>query len=521
MRGVIGNRRSYSLVHMTEKTIVNPFVFPSFHKILFIVLIITILLPAISVSWLYVKTLNLALSTITKIVFLSFPINIFIVLPSLTSYFYFYDPKRRIRKERLEEIGNRYPEISSFIHNYSRRLEIESPIILWSDSRYLEAEVFGNHRKIYLKITDGVCRMFLTNRELTEPIILHELSHLKNGDLVRHMIAEKLVKSYLILLSIHVAIFLSTLPFSSEIFFHFHSYWLEYLYVFPTVILYLVNGQLIRVRELYADARTTSIQRNVKKLLTLLRLFASKRSLFDIIKGKLSAIERIKALKDHSLIFIPRVEYGIVLGLLLACYESGITAGVISILPVSISGTIYGSRLLTAIFMVTSFILFSILFLPYYFLIAWKGLKLLIYSMKFYIGLILGYMIYAIYEYDFLIEPIWHEFRRIFLIATVLYLALILQLVSVPIFFAHQSLSRKTKLAIIISITAIPLTLVTITPHLLFILYIVYALLLLILRGFGRCPRCGTKLKDTKDIFICPRCSYRMNEWVFENIESD
>jgi len=499
---------------------INPFAFPFHHTLLFLVLIVTLLLPTISESTLYAKSFMIA-RTISapisaQIIFLSFPL-IFLCFPLLTFFFYLLDPQKKIKKQNLQNMETVYPEVALRISRLSEQIGVRSPMVLWADSPIYQAEVFGNARNIYMKITDGLSEAFLENSKLIEPIILHELSHLKNRDLVKHTIAEKMMKSYLILLCIHAVLFIIARFFVSETFFQFHSSFLQDLYLIPIVTIYLLNGQLLRVRELYADARAASVQKTTGNLITVLRFFASGRGWLDRIKGHPTAMDRVNALEDNTALFTPRIEYGLVFGLLLGYYEEGVGLNLISPFNLSYLDFLPGIMLIS-----TGFILFSVLFLPYQFIVAIKGLKMLAQPIVFLVGLALGFMAYRIYAQRLVIALIQASVLHIVFITAFWFTAVFcLQFALTMLLFTHSSPSKNRKFMLLELISLVPFVLALITLQLLFIPILVYATVLLILykqKSLGKCPNCGAKLRDTKDIFMCPACSYKMNEWVFEDL---
>ncbi len=494
----------------------NPFAFPSYHTILFIILVITAVSPAISIGALYVGLIPLATSIVGKIIFASFSLLTVMGLTLLTLLFYLYDPQRKIRKQHLERIDSRCPELRNFVDQLSGEIDVSSPTILWSNATDYRAVIFGNHRETYLTLSEGFCKMFYVKREFVESTMLHELSHLKNRDLVKHTIAEKLIKSYLILLIVHATFFLATRPFVSEFFFDFHSFWLRELYLVPTLAIYLVNGQLLRVREAYADARVASLQKTTMKLILNLQLFVTKGSWQEKIKGGPTAIERIKMLRDNSWLFIPRIEYGLTLGLLLAFFRSGVSISLISFKFAWNVTLLPEVALLT-----TSFTLFSTMFLPFFFLVAMKGLRLFLQLLKFLAGVAIGFLGYQTYAVRAIADLVLASALNAVLMISLIALALLLAFVMTMILFAYPYFSKNTKFLLVELVLIVFFISAVITPDLLFILMITLGVLLLFpfrKLTLGRCPACGALRGDTMDVFRCPSCCHEMNGSLFDSI---
>lgn len=495
-----------------ENRRINPFVFPSYYSLLFTIFLLALLMPMISISSIYIRFALLVEDLFSRIVFLSFPLSS-LSLPLLTLFFYINDPRKKIKKEGLEKIEKKYPELFNLIAHLSKEVGVNNPITLLKGSMDFHVEVFGNFRSIYLKISDGLCEMLFKSRKLIEPIILHELSHLKNADLQKHTISEKLFKSYIILLCVHTILFIILRPFISGIFFSFHSSWLIDLYIVPTATVYFLNGRLLKIREFYADARVALLQKTTRNLILTLQFFITKPRWQDKLLAKPTALERIRVLRDNKLLFAPKLEYGIVLGLLLGIYRVG--CGVFTVSMFSE----YPDLLLDIILPLTGFALFSVMFFPWHFVVAMNGLRPLFELLKFLAGLALGFLCYELYVMRLIAELVLTSMIYILVVCCLFFFMFILQFALTMVFFTSQSLSRTTKFLLIEVISLLPFLLALITLHLLFIFIITWGILAVFLlkeRAFGRCPNCKTKLKDTVHIFKCPYCSYMMNEWLFE-----
>lgn len=486
--------------------------FPSYHTILFLILIVALSLPVISVSAVYVPSIALSDSIVGKMMFMSFPVATLAGLLLLTPYLYFSGPRRKIRKRHLEMMERRHPHVCNLVQRISNQMTVEPPTVLWSEKTDYQAQVFGNHREIYLEITDGLCKMLDVNRDFFDAVILHELSHLKNRDLVKHTLAEKLVQSYLIVLVFHAAFFVMILPFVSQTFLEFHSIWLTELYVVPTITIYLLNAQLLRVREFYADARVASVQGTIEKLIFTLQLFAVRHNWHEKIGGTPSAVERIKMLRDNTSLFTPKIEIGLTLGLLLAFFNNAVSLSMVSFDAQNIT-------ILLQIPLVTGFALFSMMFLPFFFLVAMQGLKLFLLLSKFLAGVALGFLGYQIYAVRAIADLVLVSAVNTVLIIGILACALVLAFVMTISLFAHPSLSKNTKFLIVELSLIVFLISAFMIPGPPFISTAVLGVVVLILlRKMTRCPACGVAWKEMSDLFKCHSCSYETNQLLFETI---
>ena len=485
----------------------NPFAFPSPYAATFALLIIAILAFQSAISALYLEAVFLpGLPLVSRLAFLSFPLSSLVVFPCLTAYLYLKSPKSRAK--RLEPAG-KYPEVLDLVRRLSARLRVEAPKVLLKGVPTLEAEVFGNHREAYLELGEGLCR---AGERLAEPIIAHELAHLRNGDVTKHCLAEEMVKAFLVTLAFHASLLLSLSPLLSGYFLRFHSSWLRGLYILPLLIVYLLNGQLLRAREFLADARAASLGFG-RGLSIALRLLASKPRLIDRLKGYPGPLERVRALAGSELPFEPGLGYGFAVGVLMGFLEEALE---LDALMAGLGGWAY-EVLPGLLSLSTGFALYSLMALPLHFLACLKGLRVELGQLKFLAGFASGLALYNAYACSFVPELAIRGLAHALLVSLFWLTLSAAQLLLLPLLFAGGPSSRRLKLLALTVAPSLPLGAMVLSPEVglaLLACYVAVPLTLVAVKGIGRCPNCGAELRGFNDILICHRCGFKLNRWV-------
>jgi Zn-dependent protease with chaperone function len=153
------------------------------------------------------------------------------------------------------ELPENQKDLKTVVYQYSRLLKLtQPPQIIWSSTSRLYPSVFWfKTNKIF--ITKSFIDSFSSHIEERNAIILHELSHIKRGDIWKTLLIQCLSAGYLILIStiliLRIAKYLSTLAFT-------HSYLMHTLQtlvpiLFSSLLLLFLNHEILRQREIQAD----------------------------------------------------------------------------------------------------------------------------------------------------------------------------------------------------------------------------------------------------------------------------
>jgi len=268
-----------------ETYLVNPFVFHSEILIYHILMIATSLTPMFLLLENNIPSRN-PLETI--------PVSLLLTgLVCLTFYFYRTYIRRRLIKYGKNSLWVKYPEVAVFVQDLCRKMNIKPPTLLYSEESGLNAFVFGSIKEKYLVVSEGICKKFTASQALVETILLHELSHIKNRDVVQFEIAEALWKTFAILALI-IAVFIA-FPFISFgiVSFYIAIYFGMLFYVLPSLIVYYLNHAIGFWREARADFRAITYVGSspLLRLLNFYAMFPAERSWKNIVSKFFHSIE--------------------------------------------------------------------------------------------------------------------------------------------------------------------------------------------------------------------------------------
>lgn len=499
-----------------NRSIVNPFIFPSELKFYFALILVTTVAPAMGLAFSIWKFLIdsanlLSISLYYQIV----PFLTFVLLPVLSFYFYEKNVKHKLHlpKIRMEE---RYPKISELIEGLCRKLNVRVPATFCLNDEGLNAVAVGFRNKPFLFVSKGLCRQFETFPELVETALLHELSHIKNGDVVYHEIAESLWKSFAL-------VGLVGSLFGLMIYFERPFSWLfmvSLVYAFPSIIIFYLNNELHKWREVYADVRVIAVQRTDRNIITFLRLFCGVPTFGMLHRFKspfiLSNVKRIRIIEDG--IFRHVIERIFLCSIISVLYLFSI------MLFLVFSWNVTGSTWILNVFIILWFLVTVLLLwitaLPYWThtLINRRNLyssilqlftvpiKVTVFSM---IPIIAVQSLFTISEVQICL------FLLVYLLLIVHYLLFCLMLS-----FASLNLKPKAKI-MIPNLFLLILPIETILYYLnmesclgIFVAGVVVAVmsaLLIAAAKYSKCPYCGKDVRQFS-LFKCPYCLRRLNE---------
>jgi Zn-dependent protease with chaperone function len=172
--------------------------------------------------------------------------------------FYRLEPVRILKWQHLEIIP---PEDASDIlkrmHELARVIGLrQTPAFVWNplDSS-VSGLAFGRRGKYSVAITGGLATRFVSAPDEFDAVVLHEMSHLRNGDVSKTYFAVALWRAYVIagLLPFGLSLCLSLASFGTA----FDLFW---RIAVLTLLVFLTRNSILRSRELYADARAVQFE---------------------------------------------------------------------------------------------------------------------------------------------------------------------------------------------------------------------------------------------------------------------
>ena len=173
-----------------------------------------------------------------------------VLLLAATFVFYWVAPARKMKRDGLEPLGSDdAPEVLAVLGDLSRKAGIDPlPSFVWSPTQAAVSGVaFGRRGHYYVSLTGGLVGAFYTDRPAFSAIVLHELAHIRNGDIDR---------TYLAVASFRAFLVVGLLPFLVS------RFWVPSVTLAfgvrllgLTSLVLLTRNEVLRVREFYADLR--------------------------------------------------------------------------------------------------------------------------------------------------------------------------------------------------------------------------------------------------------------------------
>jgi len=182
------------------------------------------------------------------------------LLLSIAAAIYWMLPASKIRRDGLRqlEISNTPPGMMAYLEELCRQAELRrSPIFLLNPySSAASGVAFGRLGCYYVVLHAGLIKLFQDDRPFFRAVVLHELAHMRNGDINKTYFTISIVWSFLLtaLLPWIVSQFINQFSYQSIL----NVFTLGWPVLILTVLIYLIRNALLRARELYADVRAST-----------------------------------------------------------------------------------------------------------------------------------------------------------------------------------------------------------------------------------------------------------------------
>lgn len=180
-----------------------------------------------------------------------------LLLLLVAALIYWYYPKwkvyrRQLRRLELEDA----PDIVAYLEDLCREVQLSrAPMVLWDPlNPAIYGLAMGRLGRYYIVISGGLVTRFYTDRPVFRAVVLHELAHLRNGDVDRTYFTVAVWRAFLIValgtLLVVQLWYRNTSPFTTAT--------LTLGVVALTVLVYMMRNGVLRAREIYADVRASA-----------------------------------------------------------------------------------------------------------------------------------------------------------------------------------------------------------------------------------------------------------------------
>lgn len=503
-----------------DRVLVNPFAFPSETTFYFVLMIFS--LSSISIG----PSISILRHTYSfKPVFIWVVLALFtlIALPTLTIFFYRREIKRRVRaydRIRMEE-GSK---ISEVVSSLCKEMGIRTPVVFYVKSDNLgDLLVFGSKGQYYMVIPNIISRFFATFPDIAKTYLLHELSHIKNKDVIQHEVAESIWKSSVTVAFVNI-LYGSLMSYLFPEFNPDIRGWillLFFMYLVPAFLIFYLNSLIQRTREIYADLRVIVLQRSNRNLVAALRFVPSTATFFSklISPFRPSTTKRIKFAKEDV---SKRI------------YEKGLVCSTFS--GLSFYGIIFylfGApeneliyTLSGIIWLIMTILLFSIVLPPYW---IYRSLRVkshfefyiepFVSSFKASLPIFFTVLLLLIFARAPLDMAYLFPMLYFFLLGHKLITIYALSLISLKSSKIKVLLSELFSIGTIYIMILMLLSYLDYVSHLhttiLISLFLIAFFLFVVISDakYSKCPYCCKKIKEISSrLFKCPYCHHRLNE---------
>ena len=256
-------------------------------------------------------------------------------------------PRWIIRRKRLVPLtAADAPEVVAYLHDLCRDCGIASPPrFVWSPlAMWSGGLAFGRVGARYVSLTGGLVATFYTDRGAFRAVVLHELGHLRNRDVDR---------TYLTMAVWYAFVALAVVPLVPTLLDErggaVRSIGLRLLAL--AVLVYLTRNAVLRVREVYADARAAGAAGGSGGLRRMIENTrgADRGPWRWLLRVHPHPRDRIAALDDADRLFRPGLWEALVAGIVLTLvYHQLVT--LLSFLTSSATTTVWLAALAVAPF---------------------------------------------------------------------------------------------------------------------------------------------------------------------------
>lgn len=180
------------------------------------------------------------------------------ILLVLGAVFYWLFPAWRIRRHHLTRLReDDAPELVADLQALSREAGLKKPphFLVNPHAPAVTGLAFGRLGKYYVALSAGLVTKYVTDLPSFRAIVRHELAHLRNADVDKAYFAVAIGWAFLLvtLLPLLFSVFLPSISAADLI----NLVWRALVLI---VLVFLIRNAVLRTRELYADARASTLE---------------------------------------------------------------------------------------------------------------------------------------------------------------------------------------------------------------------------------------------------------------------
>ncbi|MFQ6013947.1 MAG: M48 family metalloprotease [Anaerolineae bacterium] len=167
---------------------------------------------------------------------------------------YWFLPARKIWRSRLVPLSAEdAPDVVAYLADLCREAGLSRPpVFVWNPLNPASSGLaFGRLGRYYVALTGGLVTQFYTNRPAFRAVMLHELAHLRNGDVNKTYFTVAIWQAFVVAALLPLIV---SLLFGGAWSYLFDLGWRVLVL---TGLVYLTRNAVLRVREMYADVRAS------------------------------------------------------------------------------------------------------------------------------------------------------------------------------------------------------------------------------------------------------------------------
>ncbi|MGD8405201.1 MAG: M48 family metalloprotease [Anaerolineales bacterium] len=182
-----------------------------------------------------------------------------VILFIVAGFIYWLIPTWKMWRSHLQPLSAEdAPEVLVYLAELCQEVKIDPmPIFVWNPlDPTRNGQAFGRWGRYYISLTGGLVAQFFTDRAAFRAVMLHEISHLRNGDVNKTYFSVAIWQAFV---AVALVPFVIGQPYAIS---RLGKSWSTLLgqgwrLLALTLLVYLTRNSVLRAREIYADLRAS------------------------------------------------------------------------------------------------------------------------------------------------------------------------------------------------------------------------------------------------------------------------